>query len=195
MLRRSGDRLTLDVIDSTISWPAQVHDALLIAMSGAVFRPADLPGLDPDEQLVVARRLLREGVVIPADAGPASAATRVTSSAAEPGSTQRDRSQRSSGPSNARCRPGCAATRCSAPLFPLRCCCWWSSRALGPGGPARLPVRPGHRARPDRPAGPPRHPGRRDPPARPIGRHRPPAVGHLGLPPRSRTLGVGAVRR
>ena len=72
MLRRSADRLMLDVIDSTVSWPAQVHDALLIAVSGAAFRPVDLPGLDAEEQLVVARRLLREGVVIPVDAARAS---------------------------------------------------------------------------------------------------------------------------
>jgi hypothetical protein len=67
LLRPTGDRLTLDVIDSTISWPAQVRGALLMAVSGAPFRPIDLPGLDAAEQLVVARRLLREGVVIPAD--------------------------------------------------------------------------------------------------------------------------------
>jgi bifunctional lysine-specific demethylase and histidyl-hydroxylase NO66 len=66
-LRPTGDRSTLDVIDSTISWPAQAHDALVVAVSGAPFRPVDLPGLDGDEQLVVARRLLREGVVIPTD--------------------------------------------------------------------------------------------------------------------------------
>jgi hypothetical protein len=67
VLRPTGDRSTLDVIDSTISWPAQAHDALVVAVSGAPFRPVDLPGLDGDEQLVVARRLLREGVVIPTD--------------------------------------------------------------------------------------------------------------------------------
>ena len=66
----TGSRSTSSIPPSR--WPAQVHGALLIAMSGAVFRPTDLPDLDPDEQLVVARRLLREGVVIPADAGPAS---------------------------------------------------------------------------------------------------------------------------
>jgi hypothetical protein len=62
-----ADRLALDVIDSTISWPAQAHGALLVAVSGVPFRPIDLPGLDADEQLVVARRLMREGVVIPTD--------------------------------------------------------------------------------------------------------------------------------
>jgi hypothetical protein len=68
-LRRTADRLTLEVIDSTISWPAQLHSALLVAVSSAPFRPSDLPGLDRDEQLVLARRLLREGVVIPVAPG------------------------------------------------------------------------------------------------------------------------------
>src|SRR6478735_10777564 len=34
-LRRAPDQLTLDVIDSTISWPVQLHGALLVAVSGA----------------------------------------------------------------------------------------------------------------------------------------------------------------
>jgi len=67
ILRRGADQATLSVIDSTINWPLQVHDALSVALSGKPFRPADLPDLDPAERLVVARRLLREGVVIPAD--------------------------------------------------------------------------------------------------------------------------------
>jgi hypothetical protein len=70
ILRRGTERVTLLVIDSTISWPVQAHKALLTAVSGASFRPIDLPELDVDEQLVVARRLLREGVVITADQGP-----------------------------------------------------------------------------------------------------------------------------
>ena len=64
--------LSLDLIDSTISWPAGVHDALVTALSGAMFRPGDLAGLDPDEQLVVARRLLREGVVVPVESDSAA---------------------------------------------------------------------------------------------------------------------------
>jgi hypothetical protein len=58
-------------MDSHISWPVQVRQALHHLLRGEVFRPADLPGLDPDEQLVIARRLLREGVVTPADPGAA----------------------------------------------------------------------------------------------------------------------------
>jgi hypothetical protein len=71
-LRRRGENWVLDLIDSTVSWPEQVHAALLIVLSGKAFAPGVLPNLDGEEQLVVARRLLREGVVVPAgeDAAP-----------------------------------------------------------------------------------------------------------------------------
>jgi len=68
-LRPTGDRLLLDVIDTTVSWPADTERALRLAISGEVFRPSDLADLDPDEQLVMARRLLREGIVVPAQRG------------------------------------------------------------------------------------------------------------------------------
>ncbi len=35
-------------------------------LGGEVFVPGDLPGLEPDEQLTLARRMLRESVVVPA---------------------------------------------------------------------------------------------------------------------------------
>jgi hypothetical protein len=75
-LRRQGGKWVLDLIDSTVSWPEQVHAALLIVLSGKAFAPEVLPNLDGEEQLVVARRLLREGIVIPAgeDAAPRGAA-------------------------------------------------------------------------------------------------------------------------
>ena len=41
-----------------------------LALSGEVFQPRDCVDLDPEEQLVVARRLLREGIVVPATTGP-----------------------------------------------------------------------------------------------------------------------------
>jgi hypothetical protein len=40
--------------------------ALKAILSGDAFAPAELPGLDASERLVVARRLLREGVLVPA---------------------------------------------------------------------------------------------------------------------------------
>ena len=66
-LRRAGNRLSLEVIDTTVNWPPETEGALRLALSGAVFRPSELENLDPDEQLVVARRLLREGIVVPAE--------------------------------------------------------------------------------------------------------------------------------
>jgi hypothetical protein len=69
-LRRTGNRLSLDVIDSTVSWPVDAERALRCSLSGDTFRPSELEDLDPDEQLVLARRLLREGIVVPADSGP-----------------------------------------------------------------------------------------------------------------------------
>jgi lysine-specific demethylase/histidyl-hydroxylase NO66 len=64
-IRTSGDRLELEVLDTTMNWPAQTEAALRQALSGSDFTPGELPGLDADEQLVVARRLLREGLVMP----------------------------------------------------------------------------------------------------------------------------------
>jgi hypothetical protein len=64
-LRQRADSWVLDLIDSTVTWPDQAHAGLLIALSGKAFAPEMLPNLDPDEQLVVARRLLREGIVVP----------------------------------------------------------------------------------------------------------------------------------
>ena len=66
ILRDAGERVLLDVMDSAISWPAMVREPLRYVLRGNVFRSVDLPALDPAEQLVVARRLLREGVVVPA---------------------------------------------------------------------------------------------------------------------------------
>jgi hypothetical protein len=68
-IRTTGDRLALDVLDTTMNWPAQTEVALRHALSGSAFSPGELPGLAADEQLVVARRLLREGLIAPAGAG------------------------------------------------------------------------------------------------------------------------------
>ncbi len=59
-------RLTLTVLDRTISLPADVEDAVKTVLAGARFTPAELPGLDDADQLIFARRLLREGIVVPA---------------------------------------------------------------------------------------------------------------------------------
>ena len=46
--------------------------AVTLILGGATFVPSDLPGLDDQEQLVLARRLLRDGVVVPAGDRPAA---------------------------------------------------------------------------------------------------------------------------
>lgn len=62
-----GERVVLRAIDSTVTFPVAVEQALKTVLTSLPFTPADLAGLDDDERLVVARRLLREGVVVPAD--------------------------------------------------------------------------------------------------------------------------------
>jgi lysine-specific demethylase/histidyl-hydroxylase NO66 len=59
-------RLKMVLLDRTIDLPASMSDAVKLIVDGSVFTPAQLPGLDPDEQLALTSRLLREGVVVPA---------------------------------------------------------------------------------------------------------------------------------
>jgi len=59
-----GTRLVL--LDRTITLPSVAADAVKTIIGGARFTPAELPGLDAAEQLTVARRLLREAVIVPA---------------------------------------------------------------------------------------------------------------------------------
>ena len=59
-------QLVLSYLDRTLSLPVAANDAVLYALSTECFTPADLPGLDADEQLVLARRLLREALAVPA---------------------------------------------------------------------------------------------------------------------------------
>jgi hypothetical protein len=60
------ERLKLVLLDRTIDLPAGVSDAVGVVVDGRVFTPADLPGLEPQEQLTLSRRLLREGVLVAA---------------------------------------------------------------------------------------------------------------------------------
>jgi hypothetical protein len=71
---RSGTRLRLESVDETltivlldrsITLPADTADALKVLLSGEAVRPGDLPGLDADGSVVLVRRLLREGLVVP----------------------------------------------------------------------------------------------------------------------------------
>jgi lysine-specific demethylase/histidyl-hydroxylase NO66 len=62
-----ADRVTLRLFDRSISFPAGCALALRVLLDGGVSRVGDLPGLDTDDdRLVLARRLLREAVAVPA---------------------------------------------------------------------------------------------------------------------------------
>ena len=77
--REDTEQLTLTVLDRTLTLPAVAAAALKTVLAGEPFRTRDLPGLDADEQLTLARRLMRESVIVRAgdaaadaegDAGP-----------------------------------------------------------------------------------------------------------------------------
>jgi hypothetical protein len=63
--RRGGD-LQLLLLDKTVELVAADENAVKAVLTGEVLTPASLPGLDADEQLALARLLLREGVLVPA---------------------------------------------------------------------------------------------------------------------------------
>jgi lysine-specific demethylase/histidyl-hydroxylase NO66 len=60
-----GDPVRLQLPDRTISLPKATVDAIARACSGEPFTVGDLPALDPADQLVLTRRLLTEGVLVP----------------------------------------------------------------------------------------------------------------------------------
>ncbi|MFJ6198992.1 cupin domain-containing protein [Micromonospora sp. NPDC092111] len=62
-----GGRVALRLFDRTITLPEQCAPALRALLTGDGLRVGDLPGLDDDaDRLVLARRLLREAVAVPA---------------------------------------------------------------------------------------------------------------------------------
>jgi bifunctional lysine-specific demethylase and histidyl-hydroxylase NO66 len=61
-----GERVRLEFLDRSVDLPASTADALAVIVDRAVFSPAELPGLDATDQLTASRRLLREGIVVPA---------------------------------------------------------------------------------------------------------------------------------
>jgi hypothetical protein len=63
---RSQTDLRLQLLDTSVSLLPAAESALKTVLSGEVFTPAELAGLDTGEQLEFARRLLVEGVVVPA---------------------------------------------------------------------------------------------------------------------------------
>jgi hypothetical protein len=63
-LRARIDGTRIRLLDRTVDVPEHATDAVKAVFGGVPFTPAELPGLDGDEQLVLARRLLREGLVV-----------------------------------------------------------------------------------------------------------------------------------
>ncbi|MEN3362242.1 MAG: bifunctional lysine-specific demethylase and histidyl-hydroxylase [Mycobacteriales bacterium] len=64
-LRTDGDRVLLDLPDRRLSLPPSTEPAVKAVLSGNPLAVADLPGLEPDDQLTLARRLLREAIAVP----------------------------------------------------------------------------------------------------------------------------------
>jgi cupin superfamily protein len=60
------DGIRLVSLGHTVTIPAAAGAAVKTIVTGEVFEPGELPDLDPDEQVTLARRLLREGIVVPA---------------------------------------------------------------------------------------------------------------------------------
>jgi bifunctional lysine-specific demethylase and histidyl-hydroxylase NO66 len=66
LLDEGADRIALRTFDRTVSMPRRCSDAVRTLVSGGPVRVADLPGLDTDaDRIVLARRLLREGIAVP----------------------------------------------------------------------------------------------------------------------------------
>jgi len=65
-ITRRGGELQLRLLDRTIELSTTAENAVKAVLTGELLTPASLPGLDADEQLALARRLLREGVLVPA---------------------------------------------------------------------------------------------------------------------------------
>ena len=69
-IKTDGDDLRLVLVDRTITLPAVATDAIKVVLTGNWFTPGELPGLTAEDRLVVVRRLVREGVIVPASGAP-----------------------------------------------------------------------------------------------------------------------------
>ncbi len=63
-LAMDGDEIVLRLHDRTLRLPAATAKAVRSLLDGESLRVADLPGLDPGDAMVLARRLVREAVVL-----------------------------------------------------------------------------------------------------------------------------------
>ena len=60
-------RVALQLTDRTLTVPSFCEPAIRALLAGPRIRVGDLPGLDADDRLTLARRLLREAVAVPAE--------------------------------------------------------------------------------------------------------------------------------
>jgi lysine-specific demethylase/histidyl-hydroxylase NO66 len=71
-LRDAADgRVTLLAGRRSHSFPGEVRDALTALLAAGELKVGDLPGLDPADRLVLARRLVTESIAVVPGAGPA----------------------------------------------------------------------------------------------------------------------------
>jgi hypothetical protein len=63
-LRTEDDSLRLECYGRTINFPARAGDAVRFALAHSKFAVRDLPGLDDAGKLALARRLVREGILM-----------------------------------------------------------------------------------------------------------------------------------
>ncbi len=67
LVTADGDDVVVRLPDRALRLPAAAGKAVRALLDGEALRVADLPGLDVDDALVLARRLVREAVVVVAD--------------------------------------------------------------------------------------------------------------------------------
>jgi ribosomal protein L16 Arg81 hydroxylase len=62
----AAGRVCLQLPDRTLTVPSMCEPAMRALLAGPTIRVGDLPGLDADDRLTLARRLLREAIAVPA---------------------------------------------------------------------------------------------------------------------------------
>jgi cupin superfamily protein len=65
-LREAGEKVVLELPDREVGFPAFTGPALRVLFGGDPVPVGSLPGMEEDDQVVLVRRLLREGVLVPA---------------------------------------------------------------------------------------------------------------------------------
>jgi hypothetical protein len=64
-LTTADGKVTLRAADKTVTMPGNTESAVKWVLTGAEFTPAQLPGLNSTEQMVLARHLLGDAIVVP----------------------------------------------------------------------------------------------------------------------------------